>query len=154
MTILVIFTFRQTGYLWDLSWARSSVISTCPTSKIEFLIALKNLQYTSDMLMIYLFLLIILTKSTYYKTPSKKLILNFTHELNKNNKISFLDILIDNDNYNNFTTSTYKKKPLIITPVPSTLKVNVPSDIKKQLLITWYPVPNWSPPPKQYFIKR
>ena len=59
--------------------------------------------------MIYLFSLIILTKSTYYKTPSKKhSVLNFTHELNKNNKISFLDVLIDTNN-NNFTTSTYKK---------------------------------------------
>ena len=28
------------------------------------------------------------------------------------------------------------KKPLIITPILSTLKVNAPSDIKKQLLIT------------------
>ena len=40
------------------------------------------------------------------------------------------------NNNNNFTTSTYKKKPLKITPEPSTLKVNAPSDIKKQLLIT------------------
>ena len=36
-------------------------------------------------------------------------VLNFTHELNKNNKISFLDVLIDANNNNNFTTSTYKK---------------------------------------------
>ena len=62
------------------------------------------------MLMIYLFLLIILTKSIYYKTPSKKnSVLNFTHELNENNKISFLDVLIDTNNNNNFTASTYKK---------------------------------------------
>ena len=62
------------------------------------------------MLMTSLFLLIILTKSTYYKTPSKNnSVLNFTHELNKNNKISFLDVLIDANNNNNFTTSTYKK---------------------------------------------
>ena len=54
-------------------------------------------------------LLIRLTKSTYYKTPSpKNSILNFTHELNKNNKNSFLDALIDTDNHK-FTTSTYKK---------------------------------------------
>ena len=33
--------------------------------------SIKNLQYTYDMLMISLFLLIILTKSTYYKTLSK-----------------------------------------------------------------------------------
>ena len=62
------------------------------------------------MFMISLFLLIILTKSTYNKTPSKKnSVLNFTHELNKNNKISFLDVLIDTNNNNNFSTSTYKK---------------------------------------------
>ena len=69
-------------------------------------------------------------------TFQKNSVLNFTPELNKNNKISFLDVLIDtnNDNYN-LTPSTYKK-PLITTPVPSTLKVNAPSDIKKQLLIT------------------
>ena len=39
----------------------------------------------------------------------KSLVLNFTHELNKNNKLSFLDVLIDTNNNNNFTTSTYKK---------------------------------------------
>ena len=33
----------------------------------------------------------------------------FTHELNKNNKISFLDVIIDTNINNNFTTSTYKK---------------------------------------------
>ena len=81
------------------------------------------------MLMIYLFLLMILTNSTYYKTP----------ELNKNNRIFFLDVFIDTNNKNNFTTSAYKNQ-LILTPVPSTLKVNAPSDIKKQLLITKRPV--------------
>ena len=30
-------------------------------------------------------------------------VLNFTHELNKNNKISFLDVLDTNNNNNNFT---------------------------------------------------
>ena len=34
-------------------------------------------------------------------------VLNLTHEVNKNNKISFLDVLIDANNNNNFTTSTY-----------------------------------------------
>ena len=58
--------------------------------------------------------------------------LNFTHELNKNNKIPFCDILIDTNNNNNITNATYKKKRPVISPVPSTLKV----------------------PPKQYFIKR
>ena len=68
-------------------------------------------------------------------TFQKNSVLNFTHELNKNNKISFLDVLIDTNNniINNFTASTYKKS-LIITPVPSTLKVNVPSNIKKTII--------------------
>ena len=59
--------------------------------------------------------------------------LNFTHELNKNNKISFFDILIDTNNNKSLPLLT--KNPLVITPVPSTLKVNAPSDIKKQLFI-------------------
>ena len=42
-------------------------------------------------------------------TFQKNAVLNFTHELNKNNKISFLDVLIGTNNNNNFTTSTYKK---------------------------------------------
>ena len=87
-------------------------------------------------------------------TFQKNSVFNFTHELNKNNNISFLHVLIDTYNNYNFTTPTYKKKPPVITSVLSTLKMNAPSDIKKQLLITWYPVPNWLPPPKQYFIKR
>ena len=41
-------------------------------------------------------------------TFQKNSVLNFTHELNKSNKISFLDVFIDTNN-NNFTTSTYKK---------------------------------------------
>ena len=75
------------------------------------------------MLMVSLLLLMILTKSTYYTlgTFQNNSVLNLTHELNKNNKISFSDVLIDTNNKNNFTTSTYKK-PLIITLVPSTLK--------------------------------
>ena len=42
-------------------------------------------------------------------TFQKNSTLIFTHEFNKNNKISFLDVLIDiNNNNNYFTTSTYK----------------------------------------------
>ena len=59
------------------------------------------------MLIIYLFLLIKLTKPTYsFKKNSG---LKFIHELNKNNMISFLDIPIDTNNNNNFTASTHKK---------------------------------------------
>ena len=42
-------------------------------------------------------------------TFQKNSVLNFTHEQNKNNKISFLDVLIDTNNNNNFTTSTFQK---------------------------------------------
>ena len=51
----------------------------------------------------------ILIKSTLQDTFQKISVLNFTHELNKNNKISFLDNFMDTNNNNNFTTATYKK---------------------------------------------
>ena len=42
---------------------------------------------------------------------SKNLVLNSTHELNKNNKMSFFDVPIKTNNNNNcFTTSSYKIK--------------------------------------------
>ena len=46
-------------------------------------------------------------------------------------KIYFLDILINtnNNNNNNLTNTTYQKDTKT-NPVPSTLKVNAPSDIK------------------------
>ena len=58
------------------------------------------------MLTIYLFLLIILTKSTYYKKPSQKI--KFLTLL-MSYKISFLEVFIHTNNNINFTTSTYKK---------------------------------------------
>ena len=80
-------------------------------------------------------------------TFQKKSVLNFTHELNKDNKISFLDVFIDTNNNNNFTTSTYKK-PCNNNSYTLNFKSECPFRYKKkQLLITWYPVPNWSPPP-------
>ena len=94
-------------------------------------------------------------------TFQKNSVLNFTHELNKNNKISFLDVLIDYSiliitvfnitvvlqyysitvfsllQYSIIITSLplLTKNPLVITPVPLTLKVNAPSDIKKKAII-------------------
>ena len=44
------------------------------------------------------------------ETFPKHSVLNFTHELKKNNKISFLNVLIYTNNNNNFTNSTYQKK--------------------------------------------
>ena len=86
------------------------------------------------MLMTYLFLLIILTKSTYYKIPSKRSVLNFTHELNKNNKISFLDVLIDTNNNNHFTTYTYKK-PFNNNSCTLNFKSECPFRYKKAIII-------------------
>ena len=47
--------------------------------------------------------------NTLQDTFQNNSVLNFTHEVNKNNNISFLDVLIDTNNNNNFTTSTNKK---------------------------------------------
>ena len=69
-------------------------------------------------------------------TFQKNSVINFNHELNKNNKISFLDVLINiNNNIDNITVSTCKKQRKITTPVSSTFKMNVPSDIKKKAVI-------------------
>ena len=99
------------GYLWVLSWARSSVISTCPISKIKYSIGLKKppiyLRYVDDILILANGINEI---NILQDTFQKYSVLNFCHELNKHNKISFLDVFIDaNNNNNNFTTFTYKK---------------------------------------------
>ena len=111
--------------LWDLFWVQFSVIYICLILKIKYLIALKKFQYVDDIL--------IITNNTNEinilpDTFPKISVLNFTHELNKNNKVPFLDILIDT-NYNNLTISTCKKL-LITILVLLTLKMNAPSDIK------------------------
>ena len=72
-------------------------------------------------------------------TFPKNSLLSFTHELNKNNKISFSAVLIDINDNNNFTIST---NLLITTPVLSTLKVNVSSDINKEIIDNSYLVQN------------
>ena len=43
------------------------------------------------------------------ETFQKNSVLYLTHELNKNNKISFLVVVIDTKDKNNFITSPYKK---------------------------------------------
>ena len=65
------------------------------------------------MLMISLFLLIKQNKHATRHLPKKKSVLNLTHELNKNNKFSFSNVLIGTNNNNNFPTSTYKKTLII-----------------------------------------
>ena len=74
-------------------------------------------------------------------------VLNFTYELNKNNKISFLDVLIDANNNNNFTTSTYKK-PSSNNSCTLSFKSECPFRYKKAI------IHNLISRPKQYFIKR
>ena len=59
--------------------------------------------------MISLLLSKLSTKSTLQYTFQNNSVLDFTHKLNKRNKISFLNVLIDTNNNNTFTTSTYKK---------------------------------------------
>lgn len=49
--------------------------------------------------------MIFLVKNMNYKKTLKKTVLKFTYELNINNKIPFLNVLIDTNN-NTFTTST------------------------------------------------
>ena len=81
-------------------------------------------------------------------TFQKNSALNITHEQNKNNKISFVDVLIDTNKNNNLTTST-NKNPSNNNSCTLNFKSECPFRYKKkQLLITWYPAPNWSPPPK------
>ena len=54
------------------------------------------------------FSLIALMKLT-QETFQNNSVLNFTQEININNKITFLGILIDTSNIDRFITSTYKK---------------------------------------------
>ena len=46
--------------------------------------------------------------NTIQETFQNKSVLNFTQEININNKIPFLGVLIDTSNIDRFTTSTYK----------------------------------------------
>ena len=93
---------------WDLFSARFSIISIYPILKIRYLITFKTFNIHK-----------ICWRYTYshqwYKWNKhtrhlpKNLVLNLIHELNEN-KILFLDVLIDTNNINNdFTTSTDKK---------------------------------------------
>ena len=97
------------AYLWGLSWTRFSEISTCPTHENRIFNSIKSpiyLRYIDD-------ILILANNWNEINIPQdafqKNSVLNFTHELNKNNKIFFLNVLIDTNNDNKFTTSTYKK---------------------------------------------
>ena len=86
-------------------------------------------------------------------TFQKNSVFNFTHELNKNNKISFLDVLIATNNYNNFTTST-NKKPSNNNSCTFNFKSECHFRYKKAIITNLISHASWSPPPKQCFIKR
>ena len=115
-------------------WAWSSVTSSCLTLKIRYSIALKkkkNLQYNW-----YVNDIIILTNDAneinIQDTFQKNSVLNFTNDLNKNS-ISLLDVLIETNNNNSFTTYIYRN------PTNNSWTLNFKSEcpnIKKQLLIT------------------
>ena len=96
------------AYLWCLSWG--PIFSNFYMSDFQNRIfnSIKKppiyLRYVDD--------IVILTNNIneiniLQDTFQKNSVLNFTHELNKNNQISILDVLIDTNNNNNFTTSTY-----------------------------------------------
>ena len=69
-----------------------------------------------------------------------------------NNKISFLDVLIDTNNINNFTTYTYKK-PSSNNSCTLNFKSECPFRFTKAIIHNL--ISRAKPPPtKQYFIKR
>ena len=71
--------------------------------------------------------------NTIQETFQNNSVLNFTQEININNKIPFLGVLIDTSNIDRFITFTYKKNLQTLIPGPSIFKINAPSAIKEQL---------------------
>ena len=70
---------------------------------------------------------------------------NFTHELNKNNKLFFLDVLIDTNNNNNkLTTSTYKKKTSNNNSYTLNFKSECPFRYKKEIINNLISPVGWS----------
>ena len=61
--------------------------------------------------------------NTIQETFQNNSVLNFTQEINLNNKIPFLGVLIDGSNIDRFTTATYKKNLQTLIP-----KVNFHSE--------------------------
>ena len=57
--------------------------------------------------------------NTIQETFQNNSVLNFTQEININNRTPFLGVLIDTSNIDRFTTSTYKKNLSILIPAPS-----------------------------------
>ena len=98
--------------------------------------SIKNIHYTKDMLMVYLSLLMTLTKPTYCKTPSKKFSSYFYSWTKKKttNNISRLDVLIDTYNNNNFITFT-KKNPSNKICYTLKFKSECPFRYKKKAII-------------------
>ena len=124
-----IYSSKKMELRWDQFWDPFSVTFTCQPLKIRFLIPSINLiiiYYILGLLMVLktlfeyaddILLLINSTDeiNTTQETFQNNYVLNFTLEININNKIQFLGILIDTSNIDRFTTSTYKK-PANINP--------------------------------------
>ena len=82
--------------------------------------------------------ILLLTNSTYeinttQETFQKNSFLNFTQEININNKIPFLGVLIDTNNNDRFITSTYKK-PTDINPSTLNFQSECPFHYKRTII--------------------
>ena len=73
--------------------------------------------------------------NTIQETFQNNSVLNFTQEININNKIPFLDVLIDSSNIDRFTTSTYKK-PTSINPCTLNFHSECPFHYKRTIIKT------------------
>ena len=84
-----------------------------------YMSALENEVFNSinkhNVYLMYVDVILLFTNSpdkinTIQETFQNNYVLNFTQEININNKISFLGVLIDTNNIDRFITSKYKKK--------------------------------------------
>ena len=126
----LLYIFNKMEQRWIQFWDPFFVIFTYQPLKISFFYIINKhniyLRHADD---------IILSNSpaeinTIQETFQNNSVLNFTQEININNKIPFLGVLIDANNNDRFITSTYKKNLLTLIPAPLISKVNAPSAIK------------------------
>ena len=129
-----IYTSKRMELRWGQFWGPFSATFTYQTLKKKLFNTINNpniyLRYADD-------ILLLLTNCTdeiniTQETFQNNSILNFTQEININNKIPFLGVLIDTSNIDRFITSTYKKKLPTLNPAPSISIVNAPFVIKEQ----------------------
>ena len=84
--------------------------------------------------------ILLLTNDTYeintiQETFQNNSVLNFTQEININNKIPLLSVLIDTNNIDQFITSTYKK-PTNINPCTLNFQSECPFSYKRAIIKT------------------